>query len=45
MTVDAALPAVVVEAFIRHEIRSQFEAIVREMMRRASVEANPAVRP
>ena len=42
--VDTWMPAALVEPFLRHEVREQFDAVVAEMLRRRAVEAVPAPR-
>jgi hypothetical protein len=32
--VDSWMPAVLIEPFLRHEVREQFDAVVAEMLRR-----------
>jgi Polyketide cyclase / dehydrase and lipid transport len=44
ISLDTWLPAALIEPFLRHEVREQFDAVVAEMLRRRAVEAVPAVR-
>jgi hypothetical protein len=41
---DTWMPAALVEPFLRHEVREQFDAVVAEMLRRRAIEAVPAPR-
>jgi hypothetical protein len=44
ISLDTWMPAALVEPFLRHEVREQFDAVVAEMLRRRAVEAVPAPR-
>ncbi len=41
ISLDTWMPAALVEPFLRHEVREQFDAVVAEMLRRRAVEALP----
>jgi hypothetical protein len=41
ISIDTWMPAALVEPFLRHEVREQFDAVVAEMLRRRAVEALP----
>ncbi len=44
ISLDTWMPAALIEPFLRHEVREQFDAVVAEMLRRRAVEAVPAPR-
>jgi hypothetical protein len=41
INVDTWMPSALVEPFLRHEVREQFDAVVAEMLRRRAAEAAP----
>ncbi len=41
ISVDTWMPAALVEPFLRHEVREQFDAVVAEMLRRRAAEVQP----
>lgn len=44
ISVDTWMPAALIEPFLRHEVREQFDAVVAEMLRRRAVGVVPAPR-
>jgi hypothetical protein len=44
ISLDTWMPAALIEPFLRHEVREQFDAVVAEMLRRRAVGAVPAAR-
>jgi Polyketide cyclase / dehydrase and lipid transport len=44
ISLDTWMPAALIEPFLRHEVREQFDAVVAEMLRRRTIQAVPAPR-
>ena len=44
ISLDTWMPAALIEPFLRHEVREQFDAVVAEMLRRRAIQAMPAPR-
>jgi Polyketide cyclase / dehydrase and lipid transport len=44
ISLDIWMPAALIEPFLRHEVREQFDAVVAEMLRRRAIQAVPAPR-
>jgi hypothetical protein len=44
ISLDTWMPAALIEPFLRHEVREQFDAVVAEMLRRRAIQAVPAPR-